>query len=77
MNIGDVKQFDRNSLLRYLAYLQVCPENSCHLQTLQDIQNKVINNEPVFDDEGIRGTGTSIHTIGTIYSLENRYLCVA
>ena len=26
---------------------------------------------------GIRGTGTSIHTIGTIYSLKNRYLCVA
>ena len=25
----------------------------------------------------IRGTGTSIHTIDTIYSLENRYLCVA
>jgi len=53
MNIGDVKQFDRNSLLRYLAYLQVCPENSCHLQTLQDIQNKAINNEPVFDDESL------------------------
>ena len=25
----------------------------------------------------IRGTGTSIHTLDTIYSLENRYLCVA
>lgn len=27
--------------------------------------------------ERIRGTGTSIRTIDTIYSLENRYLCVA
>ena len=25
----------------------------------------------------IRGTGTFIHTINTIYSLKNRYLCVA
>ena len=25
----------------------------------------------------IRGTGTSIHALNTIYSLENRYLCVA
>ncbi|MBR6292491.1 MAG: WbuC family cupin fold metalloprotein [Bacteroidales bacterium] len=26
---------------------------------------------------GIRGTGTFIHTFGTIYSLKNRYPCVA
>ena len=53
MKLEDIKHFDKDSLLKYLAYLQVCPENSCHLQTLQDLQNKVINNEPVFDDASL------------------------
>lgn len=53
MKLEDIKQFDKESLLKYLAYLQVCPENSCHLQTLQELQNKVLNNEPVFDNISI------------------------
>ena len=40
-------------LLKYLAYLQVCPENSSHLQTLQELQNRVLKGEDITSDKSL------------------------
>ena len=42
MELADLKHFNTLDMLKYLAYLQVCQENSSHLQILQELQNRVL-----------------------------------
>lgn len=53
MDLPELHSLSRIDLLKYLAYLQVCPENSSHLQTLQDLQNRVLNGEDITSDESL------------------------
>lgn len=53
MKIETLKKYSKKDLLKYLAFLQVCPSNSCHLQTLQDIQNGVLKGIDVLSDESL------------------------
>lgn len=41
------------------------------------LRDEDMDNVKEWIEVGIRGTGTFIHTFGTIYSLKNRYPCVA
>lgn len=50
MELSGLRQFDKNELLKYLAYLQVRIENSAHTQTLQEIQNHLQRGEDVLAD---------------------------
>ena len=54
MDLPELHSLSRIDLLKYLAYLQVCPENSSHLQTLQDLQNRVLNGEDITADELVK-----------------------
>ena len=53
MNLSELQSYSSIDLLKYLAYLQVCQENSSHLQTLQDLQNRVLNGEDITADESL------------------------
>ncbi|MBO6031456.1 MAG: hypothetical protein J6Q22_08285 [Prevotella sp.] len=47
MELADLKHFNTLDMLKYLAYLQVCQENSSHLQILQELQNRVLKGEDI------------------------------
>ena len=51
MELADLKHFNTLDMLKYLAYLQVCQENSSHLQILQELQNRVLKGEDIISDE--------------------------
>lgn len=53
MELSDLKHFDNIDLLKYLAYLQVCQENSPHLYTLQELQNCILRGEDITSDENL------------------------
>lgn len=71
MRIDDLRQLDKDCLLKYLAYLQVCQENSSYLQTLQELQNSVLNGEEIISDESL---WTGFEEIQTWLFVEN-YIC--
>lgn len=51
MDKATLKHFNRTELLKYLAYLQVLPENSAHTQALQELQNLIQSGEDLFADD--------------------------
>ncbi len=53
MTISQLHHYNTERLLKYLAFLQICPEDSSHLQTLKDLQNKVLKGECVTSDESL------------------------
>lgn len=53
MTIVELQKYTNEDLLKYLAYLQICPENSSYLQTLQELQNKVLKGECISKDDGL------------------------
>lgn len=53
MEFQEIKLLDRTALLNYLAFLQICPENSSHLQTLQSLQNRVLEGMDVTSDKSL------------------------
>ena len=53
MKLADLRHLNNLDLLKYLAYLQVCQENSSHLQILQELQNRVLKGEDIISDESL------------------------
>lgn len=47
MDLSTLKHYNEIERLKYLAYLQVCPENSSHLERLQELQNMVLEGEDI------------------------------
>ena len=50
MTLIELHKLNKESILKYLAYLQICSENSAHLQTLQDLQNRILNGEDILSN---------------------------
>lgn len=71
MNLEELRNKDNDSLLKYLAYLQICPENSSNLQTLQALQNMVLKGECITSDDSL-WYGLNDHQSGLF--VEN-YIC--
>lgn len=71
MDKTTLKQYNKTELLKYLAYLQVLPENSAHTQALQELQNLIESGEDVFADDTL---WTGLDDMQTWLFVEN-YIC--
>lgn len=73
MELSNLNHYNRTDLLKYLAYLQVCPDNSANLQTLQELQNMANEGNNIISDCTL---WTGLDEAQTWLFVEN-YICFA